>query len=113
MPTGTTSTDRRFPRHRLNPYKVLAILLYSRVAPVIRLGGEGQVVVRIGPLARLLHVPNARLHEYIKWLEKHNFLTVTSDLAPGELALQVNPPSLFPSTVATTEAVASRRITLE
>jgi hypothetical protein len=75
MPTGTTSTDRRFPRHRLNPYKVLAILLYSRVAPVIRLGGEGQVVVRIGPLARLLHVPNARLHEYIKWLEKHNFLT--------------------------------------
>jgi hypothetical protein len=94
MPTGNAPTSNRFQRHKLNPYKILAIFLYSRVAPVIRLGG-GNLAVKVGPLARLLHVSVGRTVEYLHWLEKHKYINKLSKLESGEYTLEVATPSVF------------------
>lgn len=54
-------------KERLHPYRVLTIMLYGELDCLTRLG-KGRVRVRIGPLARILRVPNHRLKDYISWL---------------------------------------------
>lgn len=59
-------------RHKLNPFKVMMVLLYES-HDYIR-WSDKRVTVRNGPLARRLKVPNSRLREYFEWLAHWNYI---------------------------------------
>jgi len=61
-------------KHRLNPFKVLCVLLYGECS-FVTWTELGIVEVRNGPFARLLRVPNYRLKEYLEWLAHWSYIT--------------------------------------
>ena len=60
-------------RDRLNPYKILCILLYQARPDVV--WQEDIVLIKTGPFARSLRVPSSRLREYLSWLEEYGFIS--------------------------------------
>lgn len=85
-------------RHRLNPYKILILLLYADVSPITHLGftpeGGVRLAIGTGGFARLLRVSTGRLHEYFQWLEGCGYLTVESRIR-GELVATVHRPNIY------------------
>ena len=61
-------------RDRLNPYKILCILLYAQSRPDI-VWQDDVVLLKTGPFARSLRVPSSRLREYLRWLEQCGFIS--------------------------------------
>lgn len=81
-------------KRRLNPNKILVLLLYGDYAFVER-KGNGRVRIRTGALARFVRVPNARLKEYILWLESPCGLVRDVEIYHGYIELTVKYPRLF------------------
>ena len=79
-------------RHKLNPFKVMMVLLYEE-HPYI--SWDGQVVtVKNGPLARRLKVPNSRLREYFEWLHHWKYIDSLSFVYGQSSFSIVLPPQL-------------------
>lgn len=82
-------------KHRLNPNKVMVLLLYGSYGCVTSASGRvGHLKMKIGEFARLIRVPNSRLREYLEWLNHWEFIT-DLQLSHGEAVFQVTPPALF------------------
>ena len=68
-------TPRRFKKKRLNPYKLLTILLYGDHEFIDwSQGPPEQVVILTGPMSRLLGVQPDALREYLEYLEHFGYL---------------------------------------
>lgn len=68
-------------QHRLNPSKLLVLLLYGSY-PYLETDSQPdsdvkRVTLKIGGFAKLMRVRNAHIVEYLDWLEQMGFLTVT------------------------------------
>ena len=60
-------------KHRLNPFKVLCLLLYGDY-DFVRWTDTGHIEIDNGPFARHLRVPNHRLKEYLEWLAHWDYI---------------------------------------
>ncbi len=60
-----------------NPFRLLVWLLYGTY-DWIALSEAGLVTFRTGPCAKVLHVTNSRLHDYIQDLQTKDFLRVVT-----------------------------------
>ena len=79
-------------RHRLNPFKLLCLVLYGDY-DFVSWAAEGQVELRNGPMARLMRVPNSRLKEYLEWLSHWNYIESLETDEYGVSRFQVNVPA--------------------
>jgi len=78
-------------RDRLNPYRIMCLLLYSDHDCVTWHNKEGRVTVQAGPFARILRVPSSRLREYLSWLEQYGFIDELS-FKYGESSFKIRMP---------------------
>lgn len=84
-------------RHKLNPFKVMMVLLYES-HDYIR-WSDSRVTVLNGPLARRLKVPNSRLREYFEWLAHWEYIS-DLEFSYGKSQFQIQmPPQLTNLTV--------------
>lgn len=60
------------PSRKLHPFKLLVLLIYGTYSNVQ--WREGSVKMKIGPMARLIGVPNSRLKEYLSDLARMGYL---------------------------------------
>lgn len=77
------------PKHRLNPFKVLCLLLYGTYDFVSWNGLEAEI--QVGPFARHIRVKNDRFKEYLQWLETYGYV-LDLKLGYGVARLRVLPP---------------------
>jgi hypothetical protein len=61
-------------QRRLIPFKVLTVLLYGQF-DCIKWTSSESVTLKLGPLSRLLGIPNYRLRDYLRWLESNFYLS--------------------------------------
>jgi len=76
-------------RHKVNPLKIMCILLYGE-HEFVRWEGSTTTIMN-GPMARHVRVPNSRLREYLRWLEAAGYITEL-DMTYGSSTFQVVPP---------------------
>lgn len=60
-------------KRRLNPYKVLCLVIYGNYE-FITWNGIDKVELRLGPLARLIQIQNYRLKDYLYWLQDFGYI---------------------------------------
>jgi hypothetical protein len=83
-------------RHKLNPFKVMMVLLYED-HPYISWDNT-QVLVKNGPMARRLKVPNSRLREYFEWLDHWKYIHDLS-FSHGKSQFKITKPPQFKNLV--------------
>jgi len=81
-------------KHRLNPSKVMLLLLYGNYQFVHSGEEPGKVLVEIGPFARLIRVPNSRLKEYLEWLNHWSYIS-NLEFSYGKASFEITPPTRF------------------
>lgn len=62
------------PSRQLHPFKVITLILYGTYDHVKWLDRD-RVHIRIGPMARLMHVTNDRLKEYLSELQRMRYVS--------------------------------------
>lgn len=85
-------------KHRLNPMKLLTLLLYGDYPYLEYLGSQpsGAARISIKPVsfAKLLRVRTSHIHEYLEWLESQSYIDLIS-AEKQAVTLVVNRPRLF------------------
>lgn len=76
-------------KHRLNPFKVLCLLLYGEFDFMTY--QDGATHVEVGPFARHIRVKNDRFKEYLQWLETYGYIT-DLELGYGVAQFRISPP---------------------
>lgn len=78
-------------RHRLNPFKVLCLVLYGNYEFLL-VGQDGLISIENSPFARILRVPNCRLREYLEWLAHWGYIRDLDTDTYGISKFRVTPP---------------------
>lgn len=84
-------------RQRLNPSKLLVLLLYGTYdyLEVVSVDAESKkLTLHIGKFARLLRVKKAHIGEYLEWLDQMNFLTLVN-INTKKATVIIDVPLLF------------------
>jgi hypothetical protein len=81
------------PRHRLNPFKVLVLLLYGDYS-WLRRGPDGTVSFRNSDMCRILRVSSSRFREYLTWLHTGRYISEFSMTPMGRSTLRLRAPQI-------------------
>lgn len=89
--------SRNFSKNRLQPYKLLALLLYGNYEWAVWRSPD-TVEVKTGPLSRLIGVSYGKLREHIDWLVARGYLTyAATDHGKGLLVVRRPPDRVTPT----------------
>jgi hypothetical protein len=84
-------------KNRLNPSKLLVLLLYGTY-PYLDVesteGSSKRLTMHVGKFAKLMRVRNAHIIEYLGWLEQMNFITIVNQ-DRYTITIVLDTPTLF------------------
>jgi len=83
--------NQKFRRHRLNPFKILVLLLYGDHSFVLWADDGQTATLYIPDFARFLRVPGDRFREYLVWLQDGGYLSMLNS-ARGFATVRLTPP---------------------
>lgn len=80
-------------QRRLTPFKLLTFILYGDFE-FIHWSSTEIVTVQIGPMARLLGIPNYRIRDYLRWLAEFGYLE-NLELSYGKAISRIARPTPY------------------